>query len=284
MIFPNPFFSIVICTRNRAGSLARSLQSILGQQFPKDQFEVIVVDDGSSDSTPDVVKSFQFSVHLSAFHYVSQDHQGLNTARNAGIQRARGEVVLFFDDDETAPPGYLIRMRNLFIAALNVDGAGGPLIDVKRSGFRTCTRCSLSDAYVKDGRKGIVTRLIGGNMAIRADAFKRVGLFDNELSGRGDESEWFHRARDLSFLFDPDLWVWHHRDSLNLFGLCRHSYVQGLSVPIWKMKTGTPYRPDPIRIARFFGHALLRLCAKGLVLAFREIGSVAAYFRLKVNR
>ena len=278
-----PLISIIICTRNRAALLGECIEGFSSQEYPNSQYEIVVIDDGSSDETPEVVRSLQSSAPLPVIRYVPQSHQGLNAARNAGIRNARGAVVLFFDDDQIAPPGFLEKVSALLAENPDIDGVGGPVKDYGKSGLRTCNRCSLGDADVPGTGKRLVPYLLGGNMALRANVFERVGLFDGEISGRGDETEWFHRARGLKLVQDPDLWAWHRRDEFNLLSLCRHSFVQGLAVPLYKKKIGEYYRPQPARVMRFFAHALRYRCAQGVALAHREIGAIVSYFRLAAS-
>ncbi len=90
--------SIVICTQNRAADLGRALRAVLRQDFPPDALEVLIVDNNSTDATPETVRAFR---HSPAFpvRYVFESRDGLSHARNCGVAHARGEVVLFLDDD-----------------------------------------------------------------------------------------------------------------------------------------------------------------------------------------
>ena len=97
-----PTISAAVITRNRADLLARTLPTVLEQELANGSFEVIVVDDGSTDATPQVIKE------LSARHeprVVRQPPRGVGGARNAAIEAARGEIVLFLDDDLVCEPG-----------------------------------------------------------------------------------------------------------------------------------------------------------------------------------
>jgi len=101
-----PFFTVVIPTYNRAGVLGRALSSVLGQSFP--DFELIVVDDGSTDNTKEVIFSFADK----RIRYLPLLHnQGVNTARNVGVRAARGEWVAFLDSDDEYMPEALNTMR-----------------------------------------------------------------------------------------------------------------------------------------------------------------------------
>jgi len=91
--------SVIIPSRNRAGLLRTSLKSLTRQTIAADQFEVIVVDDGSSDTTPDVCRKFSSTLPL---RYFRLKYAGISSAKNLGIFTARGSVLLFFDDDDIA--------------------------------------------------------------------------------------------------------------------------------------------------------------------------------------
>jgi len=91
--------SVVIPTFNRAALLRRVLDSLTRQSIPRDRFEVIVVDDGSTDDTSDVCR--EMAPHLSLI-YLPLDHGGISAAKNAGLRAAAAPIVLFFDDDDVA--------------------------------------------------------------------------------------------------------------------------------------------------------------------------------------
>jgi glycosyltransferase involved in cell wall biosynthesis len=100
----SPFLSAVVCTHERAELLRRMLESLCHQTLALDAFEVVLVDDGSSDATREVALSFRSRLPL---RYVYQRNAGLAAARNLGLFVARGEVLLFLDDDDLAEPGLL---------------------------------------------------------------------------------------------------------------------------------------------------------------------------------
>ncbi len=94
--------SVVIPTRNRAEVLRRTLPTVLNQDFPASEWEVIVVNDGSSDATEELLRAFDGRVRA-----ISQPWRGAASARNAGVQSARGELIVFLDDDCFCPPDLL---------------------------------------------------------------------------------------------------------------------------------------------------------------------------------
>lgn len=104
----NPFFSIVIPTWNRADMIGKTLESVFAQTFTN--FEVIVVDDGSTDNTKEVVESFTDS----RLHYIWQENAERAAARNNGTRHAKGRYITFLDSDDLFKPEHLkIVYRNL---------------------------------------------------------------------------------------------------------------------------------------------------------------------------
>jgi glycosyltransferase involved in cell wall biosynthesis len=271
--------SVIVITRNRAQLLGDCLNALIDQDRSATDNEVIVVDDGSTDRTRHVVESIQRDAQPNSLRYVARPHGGVNAARNTGIEHARGQIVMLIDDDEIVPAGFLRKIAEE-LADPHIHGIGGPCRDVGRSGLRTCPRCSLATVDLPGEGRRAVPRLLGGNMAVRADLFRTAGLFDEAISGRGDESEWFHRAQGYTFLFEPDLWVWHRRDHFTWPELVRHAFVQGMSVPLAAEKQGKRYRPRYRRFAGALAHAVRHRCARGVMLAARELGAIAKYLRL----
>lgn len=99
-----PKISVQMCTYNRKQLLERALQALFNQDFPKDEFEIVLVDDGSPDGTGDYVKSLNPPVKLK---YLYQENSGLAKGRNNGIRNASGHIILFIDDDIVASPNLL---------------------------------------------------------------------------------------------------------------------------------------------------------------------------------
>lgn len=273
--------SIVMPTFDRASVLGRAIWSVLTQTF-RDSGLIVVVD-GSTDETRAMVETIFTDPRI---RYLRQENQGVSAARNLGTENARGEVVTFLDDDELAPPGHLDRITQHFDADPELDGVGGPYHDYDdgEPGPRTCEQCSLAAHAMPFHRPTRVERLFGGNMTLRRETFAVVGPFDEEISrqgsARGDEAEWFDRARgELRLVYDPELWIWHRRDLFDLRTLVRHSFMQGYSAPEISQRRGAGYRPRPLRLLRGLGHAARRRCAQGLVVAARELGAWVGWWR-----
>jgi glycosyltransferase involved in cell wall biosynthesis len=283
LVRPLPRLTVVVPTWNRATVLAGCLESLVSQSLSPELFEVVVADDGSTDATGRVVT--EFADRAVAIRHVAFPHDGLNSARNHGVRAATGEVIAFVDDDEVAPVTHLEAILAGLDANPDVDGIGGPYREQETPGrSRTCGRCTLGAATIHASRPdGRARALLGGNMAIRTSAFSRVGLFDEELSGRGDESEWFSRAR-ASFLFDPDLFVWHRKDPFTLVELCKIQFTQGRGLARSAKKRGSSRNPRVVRMGRTLGHGVTRRCAHGYLSFARELGSSVEWVRLRVRR
>jgi len=120
-----PAVSVIIPTYNRASYLAQAIQSVLDQPFT--DFEVIVVDDGSTDATTTVVQGFQDR----RIRYLRQDHQERSAARNHGLEAAQGEFLAFLDDDDWYLPNKLRSQVAFLRAREDVDlvGSGYRLVD-----------------------------------------------------------------------------------------------------------------------------------------------------------
>src|SRR5262245_34490850 len=101
---PGPELGVVVCTYNRAGLLAGTLESLRRQSLDRRAFEVIVVDDGSTDGTAGVVAEYASALPIRA---VTQRHGGLGSAKNHGLFVTEAPIVFFMDDDDLADPDLL---------------------------------------------------------------------------------------------------------------------------------------------------------------------------------
>jgi len=280
-----PAISVVIPTLNRDGRLLGTLESLTAQTIGRDRFEVIPVLDAATTSGTDVsVDSFAADHPDLRLRAVRSAGSGINAARNAGIREAAGSVVVFLDDDEVAPGDHLERAWRLLEAHPDVPGVGGPARARDADGLPTCPRCAIGEATVAVDASGLSDRLLGGNMAVRRPVFDEVGLFDERLSGRGDEVEWFARQARKDFLYEDELYIWHRRDGFTARELCRTAFRHGRALPLFRLQTGDAGHASVARVARFVAHGVTKRCVNGFVLAARETGDLLAGWRLAVTR
>ncbi len=188
--------SVVVCTYNRRESLRKALGSLAQLRAPADSlWELIVVDNNSSDGTPEVVKTFGAGSSFGV-QYVFEINQGQSHARNAGINAARGDIVAFTDDDVTVDPGWLCELEKVF-DQFDCMGVGGRVIPVwigqKPSWLRADSRYPLRSGAVVSFDQGeepceLRTPLIGANMAFRKATFQKYGAFRTDLGKRGNDA------------------------------------------------------------------------------------------------
>src|SRR5688572_23754667 len=215
-------FSVIIATYNRAEELVKTLESLKGLESTG-PWEVIIVDNNSTDNTCDVVteRIASFPVPL---HYLMEKEQGRSAALNAGIRAAQGEILAITDDDVRVDAHWL-RNSKQALERLNCDYVGGKALPIWGG--------ELPDWLPNRGGKhwGVIALLdygpepiefgekvpLGVNMVFRRECFVRAGLWDNSIGRKagtllGQEvREWAQRARDagLRGFYSPDLIVHH---------------------------------------------------------------------------
>lgn len=223
--------SVIICTYNRCSSLLQTLECLRHLDAPEQgDWELILVDNNSNDGTGATVQAFAETVCFPV-RYVFERMQGLSHARNAGVAAARGEVLLFTDDDMKIDPGWLRAMERVF--RLNDCAAvGGRVLPLwmcdRPAWFVTEGRFRMDDVTGTYDFGAAITQLkiapYGNNMAIRKSMLEKYGLFRTDLGhcGQdamvGEDTELFNRllAADETVLYVPDATA-HHRIEFHKF-------------------------------------------------------------------
>ncbi|HEY4439592.1 MAG TPA: glycosyltransferase [Candidatus Elarobacter sp.] len=187
-------FSVVIATKDRAPLLDGALES-LRAQVDAPPFEVVVVDNGSQDATPEVARR-----HDAAYVYVAEPNRG--KARNAGIARAGGDTVLFVDDDVVTPPHFLAAHAAAHAADSGSRVVCGPIVNVPSPENRPePTAANFSRAF-----------FVTCNVSVPRDALQAVGAFDESFDLYGWEDTELGarlRAHGLKREFAWDAYLWH---------------------------------------------------------------------------
>lgn len=177
--------TVVICTYNRCNDLSFALDSVLAQRDPP-SYEVIVVDNNSTDATPAVVHGRRAAhPHL---RYVFEPTPGLPRARNAGISSARSDIIAFTDDDIVVGDNWVRSVYQAFLEYPDADCVGGPVLPRWPPSGRPSWFSEVQTAPLalqdKGQRAFFVHRhnaapcLIGANFAFRKSAFSKSGMFD----------------------------------------------------------------------------------------------------------
>ncbi len=183
--------SVVICTYNRAGLLKESIISIQKQDFKADHYEIIVVDNNSTDDTKAVVLELA-SVSPVAIKYVFEKQQGLSFARNSGIKGSEGDVIVFTDDDVEAESQWLREMVSAFDDP-DTACAGGPIRPIWLSERPDWLTDRWLNYYAVSEFAAARETLEfsyphcpwGANIAFRRGVFETVGLFPTDLGRVG---------------------------------------------------------------------------------------------------
>gem|GEM_PF-415857 len=202
-----PMIRVVVPTFNRAAWLREALESLTRQETRgRFTFEIVVVDNASSDNTRDVVERIAAGTPVPV-HYRYQAKAGDAPTRNAGIRDARGEYLAFFDDDQLADSRWLV---SLFDASRTTGAlvVGGPvLLDLPDATLRrldrTCRRALREAAFYERTQPYAGRDMPGtGNALVARRLFEQVGLFDESMVTGGSDTDFFHRVRASGY----ELW------------------------------------------------------------------------------
>jgi glycosyltransferase involved in cell wall biosynthesis len=206
--------SVIVCTRNRAQSLRTTLDSLVRQDPPGGDWEIVVVDNGSTDETPEVVGAF--APH--GVRYTVESEPGLGRARNAGIAIARGSLLAFTDDDIIVHSDWAARIRSRFAQASDISAVFGFTYGDAGVQQMFSLRTRPYACYI-EGKERVWESSPGNNMAYRRAVLERIGLFDPSL-GPGakyhmaDDAELHYRLfkAGLRAFYDPEIKVIHRPD------------------------------------------------------------------------
>lgn len=200
-----PKVSVIICSYNGASTVEACLKSMERLRYP--DYEVIFVDDGSTDATPDILQRFPW------VRYIRQQNMGLSYARNVGLAAAEGEIVAYTDSDCEADEDWLYHLVLALTRGSHV-GVGGPnLIPDEGSWVADCVGLSPGGPthVMIDDRTA--EHVPGCNMAFYTWAAREINGFDPQFRKAGDDVDfiWRLQHRGYTIGFAPAAQVWHYR-------------------------------------------------------------------------
>ncbi len=229
-----PEISVVICTYNRQKFLPECLNCLSRQTIRNELWEVIIVDNASTDQTAEIAKQWIADNRERPFRYVLESRKGLSFARNRGIVEARSNVVTYIDDDAETVPVFAEALNEFMKAHPEAAGAGGMVIPKYSE--------SPEPAWMNPFLKGFVGLVdfgnkpkayvkgmkypIGCNMTYRKNLLLQAGGFNNQLTFRGDDKYIFYAVTKINPLvyYVPKAKLYHNIDA----GRLQHDYFKRL--------------------------------------------------------
>ncbi len=206
-----PKVSVVVCSFNGASTIRDTLEGLKRLAYPS--FEVIVINDGSTDATPTIAGEYDVKLF-------STENRGLSNARNLGWQHASGEIVAYIDDDAYPDPHWLHYIAHTF-QTTDFVGVGGPNIAPPGDGpIADCVWNAPGGPVAVLLTDREAEHIPGCNMAFRRDSLAAIGGFDPRFRTAGDDVDVCWRLQDNGgkIGFHAAAMVWHHRrNSLRMY-------------------------------------------------------------------
>jgi GT2 family glycosyltransferase len=225
-----PTFSIIVPTYCRPKQLAACLESIAQLEYPRELFEVLVVDDGSSSPPPhEIISAFSSKFPVSL---MTPKHGGPAAARNAGAGQAKGKFLAFTDDDCAPAPDWLQALATRLAVSPDCMIGGHAINALVHNPCAAASQMLIDYLYSYfNTRVGEGSFFTSNNICVPADHFRAIGGFDVSFSNAAAEDRdfcdrWFHSGRRL--IYAPEIIVYHaHALTLKTFWRQHCTYGRG---------------------------------------------------------
>ncbi len=199
-----PSFTVVVCSYNGSSTIRQTLERLNALDYP--DYEVIVVNDGSTDTTADIVKEFPVTL-------ISTENKGLSSARNTGYLAGSGDLVAYIDDD-AFPEEHWLRYLAMAFIQQDVAAVGGPNYPVPNDVMvADCVANAPGGPMEVMLTDNIAEHIPGCNMSFRRSALNQIGGFDPQFRAAGDDVDlcWRIQQEVGSIGFQPAAFNWHRR-------------------------------------------------------------------------
>lgn len=210
-----PFVSVVMCTYNRAELLKQAIASLVQQQVDFD-YEIVIVDNLSTDHTQDVLQAAIQSSPV-PIHSVIEPKPGVSAARNRTISESHGEWIASVDDDEIAAPDWLQQLVSVAQRRSSRCVGGRVELDLPQEtldGLSPVCRDLLGESAFGDVEQRYTRRHAActGNLLVHRSVFEEIGLFDESLTEGGEDTDLSRRVRQAGIdgWYTPHAIVHHH--------------------------------------------------------------------------
>ena len=243
---PPPLITIAICTRNGSERLRSNLPTF--ETIADSNFELLIVDDGSTDSTKKTVEAFIQKTSLPC-RLLSQEPSGLSVARNHAAREGKGEFIVYIDDDARHQPQWISAIREAFARNPKAAAAGGPnLAPTPISRQNAIVTACLGNASHILFTDTTAEHLPGCNFALRRDVLLQLGGFDPTFHAAGDDVDVCWRLLDKGYqlAFHPTACVSHDRRA-TIKGFLRQQRGYGEAEALLYHKHPNRFGPAGIR-------------------------------------
>ena len=280
-------FSIIVPTYARPHRLAECLAGLAALEYPRDRYQVIVVDDGTPGGIEDVVGAWRPRLDVKV---IVQENGGPAVARNRGAAEAAGDYIVFTDDDCVPDVTWLAAFADAFAAAPN-QLLGGRVVNVLDNLYSQASQDVV--AYICgyfDGTGGRPRLFTSNNMAVPAAAFRQLGGFDTSFRGAAGEDRefcdrWVASGRGSTHVHNA---LVRHAHWLTLTSFCRQHFEYGRAALRYRQIRAARRRAGVRLEPLAFYHGLLRFpvredrswraCRRAALVGLSQVANAAGYF------
>lgn len=269
--------SVIIPIYNGEGVIADCLESLLNQNYPKNKYEIIVVDDGSTDNTVNVVSKFK-GVKL-----IRQKHRGPAAARNLGVKKSKGNIVLFTDADCVPSKNWIKNMLEPFKNKEIVGVAGTYKTLNKKSLIARFVGYEITKRHEKLKKKIFIDFIATYSAAYRKNIFLKFNGFDEEFTtATGEDPELSFKINKSGYkmVFQPEAFVYHRHPNTLLKLLRKKFWTAYWRVLIYEKHKDKMFRHSYTPKLLFIEEAFLGTAIILLVLGF--LGFISIEYGMKI--
>lgn len=194
--------TIVIPAYNSEKTIAQTIEACLNQEYPQEKLEIIVVDDGSTNDTAEIVRKYPVK-------YIFQENSGPAKARNTGWKNAQGEIICFTDADCIPPENWISSLVSEYTSE-EISGVGGSYEILNPENLlASCIHEEIVSRHLKMAKKG-VTHLGSFNLSLRKNVLEKVGGFNEDLK-MSEDRDISYRIMEANWklIFNPGIKVYH---------------------------------------------------------------------------
>jgi len=219
------FVSVVVITKNNIKTIERCIKSLLNQNYPKEQLEIIFVDGHSSDGTAEMIESYSRDFPYIKLHYENVGTMGW--ARNIGINSSQGEIIAFTDGDAFPEEEWISKIVQIFKNDEKIAIVGG--LDVLKGTNETVSTVDSWRRLKKEFNIKALSKMKTANFTMRRDALLACGGFDPTLShfDEGDlKARFYSKNQRAKVVYDPNIVVYHQWEPSSMRSRIRKLFKQ----------------------------------------------------------